>query len=91
MLPEVSKKHALLQRNAAGWCIRDLGSRNGLLVNGKPLRESLLQDGDKLSIGPYTLVFEIAAAGSPYKPLLQIDLSSNAAQQTMPAPRKKPG
>ena len=89
--PEVSKQHAFLQRTPAGWCIRDLGSRNGLCVNGRRVRETSVQDGDRLTIGPYTLVFEIAEAGRPINPMLQIDLSSNAAQQTMPAPRKKPG
>jgi pSer/pThr/pTyr-binding forkhead associated (FHA) protein len=88
---EVSKQHAFLQRTPAGWCIRDLGSRNGLLVNGRPVQEAILKDGDKLKVGPYTLVFEVEEAGHPYTPRLQIDLSSNAAQQTMPPPCKKPG
>ena len=83
--PEVSKKHAAIQRLPAGWCVRDLGSRNGTLVNGKPAKEAFLRDGDRIGVGPYVLVFEIAEAGRPYKPMLQIDVSDNAAQQTMPA------
>lgn len=47
-----------------------------------------MKDGDRLTVRPYMLVLEIAAAGSPYTPLLQIDVSGNAAQQTMPAPRR---
>jgi adenylate cyclase len=90
-LPEVSKQHAFLQRTPTGWCIRDLDSRNGLFVNGRRVRETTLQDGDRLTIGPYTLVFETAEAGRPYKPLLQLDMSGAAALQTMPAPRSKPG
>ena len=90
-LPEVSKKHAFLQRTPSGWRVRDLGSRNGLLVNGRRVQETNVQDGDRLTIGPYTLVLEIAEAGKPYKPLLQIDMSGDAALQTMPAPRSKPG
>lgn len=86
--PEVSKQHAFLQRTSKGWYVRDLNSRNGLCVNGVRVHESVVKDGDRLTVGPYTLVFEIAAAGSPYKPLLQIDVSGNAAQQTMPAPRR---
>jgi pSer/pThr/pTyr-binding forkhead associated (FHA) protein len=89
--PEVSKQHAFLQRTATGWAVRDLKSRNGLFVNGKRVVEVDLSDGDRLSIGPYTLVFEIAEAGRTYKPMLQIDLSDKAAQQTMPAQRKPAG
>lgn len=86
-LPEVSKQHAFVQRTPKGWHVRDLNSRNGLFVNGSKVREALLNDGDKLTIGPYTLVFEIAEAAAPYKPMLQIDVSANAEQQTMPAQR----
>jgi len=90
-LPEVSKKHAFLKRTPAGWQVSDLGSRNGLSVNGRRVRESFVQDGDRLTIGSYTLVFEIAAADSPCKPLLQIDMSDNAALQTIPVQRSKQG
>jgi len=88
-LPEVSKQHAFLQRTSKGWLIRDLDSRNGLFVNGSKVREAFLQDGDRLTIGPYTLAFEIADAAQPYKPMIQIDVSDNAALQTMPAQRIK--
>jgi len=88
-LPEVSKRHAFLQRTPQGWCVRDLESRNGLFVNGKKVREAVLQDGDRLTIGPYTLVFQIAEAAQNYKPVLQIDVSDNAEQQTMPAQKSR--
>jgi len=86
-LPEVSKQHAFLQRTSKGWLIRDLDSRNGLFVNGSKVREAVLKDGDRLMIGPYTLVFEIAGAAQPYTPKLQIDVTDNAVHQTMPAQR----
>lgn len=86
-MPEVSKQHAFLKHTPKGWYVRDLDSRNGLLVNGSKTKESILKDGDRLTVGPYTLVFEIADAGVHYKPRIQIDVSDNAAQQTMIAPR----
>ena len=89
MLPEVSKRHAFLQLIPLGWCIRDLDSRNGLFVNGAKVRESLLKDGDRLAIGPYILIFQIAEATQPYKPILQIDVSPDAEKQTMPVQRNK--
>ena len=85
--PEVSKRHAFLQHTAAGWCIRDLESRNGLFVNGKRVRETIVQGGDQLTVGPYTLLFETDSPGSQYKPRIEIDMSSNIAKQTMAAQR----
>ena len=66
-----------------------MDSRNGLFVNGKKVREAMLLDGDRMMIGPYTLVFQIAEAAQPYKPVFQIDVSDNAEQQTLPAKRSK--
>ena len=81
--PEVSKRHAFLQQTEEGWCVRDLGSRNGLFVNGKRVREATLQSGDMLTVGPYMLVFETTPPGSQYTPHIEIDLSSKVARQTM--------
>lgn len=89
LLPEVSKRHAFLQLTQKGWCIRDLNSRNGLFVNDKQVQEAILQDGDRLLIGPYTLVFEIEKAAQPYNPILHIDVSDNNAEQTMFLARPK--
>ena len=53
----VSRQHCMLRVAADVVSLRDLGSRNGTLVNGARLDgERLLVDGDRLQIGP--LVFE---------------------------------
>jgi len=44
---------------AARYRIADLGSTNGTLLNGRPVHESYLQDGDKLTIGEHLLRFEL--------------------------------
>ncbi len=88
-MPEVSKQHAFVQFGSDGWRIRDLNSRNGLYVNGNRVQAAVLKDGDRLTVGPYTLVFEIENAMHTYKPVMEIDVSDNAAQQTMPARRSK--
>jgi pSer/pThr/pTyr-binding forkhead associated (FHA) protein len=90
-MPEVSKQHAFVQFGDDGWRIRDLNSRNGLYVNGQKVQTAILKDGDRLSVGPYVLVFEIANAQHTYKPVMEIDVSDNASQQTMSAPRNKRG
>ena len=87
--PEVSKRHALLKLSAMKWYVRDLDSRNGVFVNGKRVREAIVQHGDKLTIGPYTLVFETTVPGS--RNVMAIDFSSNIAMRTMSTPRDKIG
>lgn len=54
----ISRQHCLLRVTAEGAFLRDLGSRNGTLVNGVLLeQEKRLTDGDKLELGP--LVFQV--------------------------------
>jgi hypothetical protein len=56
--PRVSRVHARIQRTETGWCIRDLGSRNGTLVNGQLLiTERLLHDQDEIRVGDTTIHF----------------------------------
>jgi pSer/pThr/pTyr-binding forkhead associated (FHA) protein len=61
----VSRQHAEILAKADDSCwVRDLGSRNGTLVNDVPLSketERLLKDGDKLSIAHLELVFHDGA------------------------------
>jgi DNA-binding SARP family transcriptional activator len=54
----VSRVHALLERVASGWCVRDLGSRNGTLVNDEPIEASrALREGDAIAVGGWRAVF----------------------------------
>ena len=39
--------------------IKDLGSTNGTLLNGRPVTEAVLQDGDQVTIGEHLLRFEL--------------------------------
>ena len=54
----VSRRHAELTRNATGWCIADLGSTNGTRVNGMRVSEQDLANGDTITMGLVTLMFE---------------------------------
>ena len=56
--PQVSRRHAEIRRDAEGFCVFDLGSTNGTVVNGAPIRERRLADGDELRIGSATIRFE---------------------------------
>jgi hypothetical protein len=58
----VSRLHAVLERFPAGWCIRDLDSRNGTFVNGRRvLGQARLTGGDEIHVGRTQLVFRAAA------------------------------
>lgn len=52
--PEVSGEHALIQWTVDGWRVRDLGSRNGTLVNGAWLtsgESAFIERGASISFG----------------------------------------
>jgi len=56
--PTLSRLHAALERYGAGWCVRDLDSRNGTFVNGQRVwRERPLHPGDELRVGATRLVY----------------------------------
>ncbi|MCX6535319.1 MAG: DUF3662 domain-containing protein [Actinobacteria bacterium] len=54
----VSRVHAQLQHDLTGWLVVDLGSTNGVKVNGTKIsKEKLLVDGDELTFGTSTARF----------------------------------
>ena len=56
--PQVSRRHAEVRRDPEGFTVFDLGSTNGTAVNGSPVRERRLSDGDELRVGSATIRFE---------------------------------
>jgi DNA-binding CsgD family transcriptional regulator len=60
----LSRLHAVLERYEAGWCVRDLGSRNGTFVNGQRIwSERSLRPGDELRVGATRLVYRDEGPG----------------------------
>jgi pSer/pThr/pTyr-binding forkhead associated (FHA) protein len=57
--PKVSRRHCCLAMAYDRVLIRDLGSRNGVRVNGREIDESRLYEGDELAIGP--ILFRLEA------------------------------
>ena len=57
--PNVSRRHAELRRDDGGWQIVDLGSTNGIKVNGRRVDSQQLSAGDQITIGVTDLTFEL--------------------------------
>src|SRR5271155_5502821 len=59
--PEVSglsREHLIFERTGDSWVLRDLGSTNGTLINGKPVKAPhVLQSNDRVNAGQLTLIF----------------------------------
>jgi hypothetical protein len=53
----VSRRHAELRQEGASYWIVDLGSTNGMEVNGKRVKRAKLRDGDTITIGSTDLTF----------------------------------
>jgi len=57
--PNVSRRHAELRREDGGWQVVDLGSTNGIKVNGRRVDNQPLRPGDQITIGVTDLTFEL--------------------------------
>jgi hypothetical protein len=54
----ISRRHAVITRSENGWAISDLGSKNGIYVDGVQVAYSVLVPGAEIRIGPVTLIAE---------------------------------
>jgi Protein of unknown function (DUF3662)/Inner membrane component of T3SS, cytoplasmic domain len=57
--PNVSRRHIELRRGDRGWSAVDLGSTNGMKVNGRRVGHAELNPGDRITIGITDLTFEL--------------------------------
>src|SRR5207237_6568341 len=56
---DVSRRHCILRFQDGCLYVEDLGSTNGTLVNGEPVKGShLVQPGDELGVGPVSFTAE---------------------------------
>src|SRR5574338_1504488 len=65
----VSGEHARIVTLLKDSFLEDLGSTNGTLVNGNPVKKHILQDNDVIEIGKYKLKFVVeAGVAAPAEP-----------------------
>ena len=75
--PSVSRHHARIEPSDGGYRIVDLGSGNGILKNGERVPELDIKPGTVVTLGEYTLKFELdapsaGAAEAQAKPVLLV-------------------
>jgi anti-anti-sigma factor len=62
----VSRFHAAIEHRDGGLFLRDLGSTNGTLLNGRLLRseDAEIHKGDRIQVGPLAFVFALSTGGA---------------------------
>jgi Protein of unknown function (DUF3662)/FHA domain len=58
--PNVSRRHAEVRPSGGSWIVRDLGSTNGVKVNGRRIQgPQSLKPGDEIQLGTSRVTFEL--------------------------------
>src|SRR5271163_688913 len=84
--PQVSREHAVIQRDADGFLIKDLGSRYGTLVNGERKEQARLKPGDRIQLGTSSVEllfseFEDQKPGTAAVNILSADTGSSELEK----------
>jgi pSer/pThr/pTyr-binding forkhead associated (FHA) protein len=53
----MSRQHAAFERTGEGWRVRDMGSTNGVKVNGAAVKVADLKHGDRVGLGEHVLQY----------------------------------
>lgn len=81
----VSRRHAIVEKRGAAWVARDLGSANGLFVEGKRVSEAPLAAGASVRFGDVEATFEPGGASrTPSAERLAQSLSVAPARRARP-------
>jgi adenylate cyclase len=75
-LPNVSGLHCELSNKDGYWYIRDLGSTNGVKVNGVRVQQKLLHPGDKITIAKrhWTIEYTLRAGHRAMEEMMEDDV-----------------
>jgi transcriptional regulator with GAF, ATPase, and Fis domain len=77
----VSRRHCALEPDGGRFLLRDLGSRRGSFVNGLPVQERALEEGDLVTLGGSLFVFQLGdeeTGGS--RPAVRLDAPTPTAE-----------
>jgi transcriptional regulator with PAS, ATPase and Fis domain len=76
-LRQISRYHAAIVLNRYGrYFARDLGSATGITVNGQSVYRRILQNSDRIGVGPYSLIYlEEGVDVSRERPIIPVESS----------------
>jgi S1-C subfamily serine protease len=84
---KVSARHALIFRHGEAWYVQDLGSRNGTLINGRPIADpTALRDGDRIEFGRGGPVVDFHSLPAPALREAPRSAQGPPATETVPVP-----
>lgn len=52
----ISRTHARIWQRDGSYFIENLGSRNPIILNGQPVSQAALTEGDAIQVGPYLIM-----------------------------------
>lgn len=78
----LSRHHAIVSRIGSEWTVSDLGSTNGIRVNGELSKVTPLRNGDVLSVGLHHMLFREAVRKRPAVKPSVADTSDELMAQT---------
>lgn len=65
---EVSRQHAKIRYLGSEFIVQDLRSANGTILNGSPITERRLRNGDTLRLGGTLMTFQVISSGPSQNP-----------------------
>lgn len=80
----ISRKHALVAREAERWFVQDLGSTNGVTKDGQRGERFELHDGDEFRLGDLPLRFKLELQGTAQD--IEFDLGSSPTVTVLARP-----
>jgi len=98
---DISRQHCAIEKSGGGWLINDLGSSNGITVNGKKVEKRPLTTRDEIILGKVTLVYldsedtgmNVAVEVTPEDEASDVPAGTDEAKKTAvgvaPAKKKK--
>ncbi|MBP8606141.1 MAG: FHA domain-containing protein [Phycisphaerae bacterium] len=89
-LPMVSRRHCQIYTEQGNLMVRDLHSRNGILLNDQPVEEARIKAGDVLKIGPIRFVFQIDGKPDSFEQYFQPPHAPSIQPQAAPVRLERP-
>ena len=78
----LSRQHLAIERDGDGWALRDLGSKNGTMLNGAKISgRTPLKSGDRITAGHLILVYD-GASSNASKPVVVFDQRGEAGESS---------